>query len=253
MSATLHPKLFLQAVLARPSLSHKHCLGLFKATAQAAHDFDPNLPPPPPADELETRWNDFRHRLNTQLEELGLQLTQVTDEGDKGRWVVLVRSPSLLLLGSTDDDPPSLRHQVNTESDDLALLATVYTPLELTYLKLLVCPPCLSPSCRPLTDPFSRVWGGGEQIKAIVLAPSYTYSISRLNASRLVGRLPNQHTLTRAGAENLVERFVSGGWVDVSKSVPYLPSLFRRFASIPWKERTRLTRTISTFSASSRT
>lgn len=177
MSATLHPKLFLQAVLARPSLSHKHCLGLFKATAQAAHDFDPNLPPPPPADELETRWNDFRHRLNTQLEELGLQLTQVTDEGDKGRWVVLVRSPSLLLLGSTDDDPPSLRHQVNTESDDLALLATVYTPLELTYLKLLVCPPCLSPSCRPLTP--SRACGVVESRSKPSSSPLHTPTRSR--------------------------------------------------------------------------
>lgn len=66
-----------------------------------------------------------------------------------------------------------------------------------------------------------------QQIRAIILAPSYTFSITRLTASRLASHLPNHpsSSLTRAGAEALVERFIAGGWLEVSKCVPLTKAL----------------------------
>lgn len=101
MSATLHSKLFLQSLLTRPSLPLPQALALFSATALAAHNYDADLPKPPTKAARDTKWNEFRHGINGQLEPLGLEVRQVVDEGDKGRWVVLV---CRLLLSSTASD-----------------------------------------------------------------------------------------------------------------------------------------------------
>ncbi|CED82635.1 Non-SMC (structural maintenance of chromosomes) element 1 protein (NSE1) [Phaffia rhodozyma] len=80
---------------------------------------------------------------------------------------------------------------LNIEADPLAQIATNYTPGEIVYLKLI--------------------------IEAIIEAPSYSFSISPLAASRLLSELKT--TISKSAGEKLLDRFCGstpgGGWLQL--------------------------------------
>lgn len=144
-------------------------------------------------------WDAFVASINDSLNSLDLEFRQVIDEwtGEEMYALVGVRFGPLI----------SLAHgwQVNTRGDEIAQMATDYTPTEIAYFKSIV-------SDR-VTQ--SSVLHNVYQVEQIMLAPHECYSISSLAALREVNSLKTN--MTKAQAEAVLSSLVAKGWLLKSK------------------------------------
>ncbi|KAI0065436.1 hypothetical protein BV25DRAFT_1880277 [Artomyces pyxidatus] len=157
-------KLFLQAVLSRRLISTDLGKVLWKKAIQAVQAVDDNLQIP--YNGTEEGWGDFVGALNTTLNPLDLELSRLHDENTGIEMYALV----------------------NRKGDEVAQLASDYSPLEIAYFKALV--------------------------EQIMLAPNASYSISSLAALRESSTLKS--AMSKTQAETVLASFVTKGWLHKS-------------------------------------
>ncbi|KAI0006094.1 Nse1 non-SMC component of SMC5-6 complex-domain-containing protein [Russula compacta] len=157
-------RLFLQSVISRRVLSADLAKVLWKQSIEAVKAADDNL-------QINANgadsWGEFLASLNKSLDPLDLELSRIRDE---------VTGKEMYAL-------------VNRRDDEIARIASDYSPLEISYFRALV--------------------------EQIMLAPNNSYSISSLAALREVNALTSPMTKTQA--ESVLASFVAKGWLLKSK------------------------------------
>lgn len=107
------------------------------------------------------------------------------------------------------------RLQVNRRDDEIARIASDYTPLEISYFRALVRTVHATRDFSR-TDRYNRVVDlYSLQVEQIMLAPNSSYSISSLAALREVNALTSPMSKTQA--ESVLASFVTKGWLLKSK------------------------------------
>ncbi|KAI9571235.1 Nse1 non-SMC component of SMC5-6 complex-domain-containing protein [Boletus coccyginus] len=162
-------RLFLQAVFSRGILSFKHAQVLWEKCIGAVEAADPSRDIA--FDDSRKAWDKFVSNINTSLNSLDLEFRHLTDE-------------------QTGIEMYSV---VNTKDDEIAQMATDYTPLEIAYFKAVV--------------------------EQIMLASREAYSVSSLAALREVGSLKSN--MTKSQAEAVLGSLVAKGWLLKSKRARY--------------------------------
>lgn len=162
-------RLFLQAVFSRGILSYSHALVLWKKCVDAVKAANPVLDVR--ASERREEWDAFVNRINDALNPLDLEFRHVLDE-EAGKEMYAV---------------------VNTRGDEIAQMATDYTPAEIAYFRAVV--------------------------EQIMLAPNECYSLSSLAALREVNALKTN--MTKSQAESVLGSLVARGWLLKSKRGRY--------------------------------
>ncbi|KAI0306508.1 Non-structural maintenance of chromosomes element 1 [Multifurca ochricompacta] len=166
VSANDVQRLFLQSVISRRVLSADLAKVLWKQSVEAVKAVDDTLQIN--ANEVDG-WSNFLASLNKSLDPLDLELSRIRNE-------VTGRETYAL---------------VNRRDDEIARIASDYSPLEISYFRALV--------------------------EQIMLAPNSSYSVSSLAALREVNSLTSP--MTKAQAESILASFVAKGWLLKSKVV----------------------------------
>ncbi|KAI6117685.1 Nse1 non-SMC component of SMC5-6 complex-domain-containing protein [Pisolithus croceorrhizus] len=162
-------RLFLQAVFSRGILSYSHALVLWKKCVDAVQAANPVLDVR--ASDRREDWDAFVNKINDALNPLDLEFRHALDE-ETGKEMYAV---------------------VNTRGDEIAQMATDYSPLEITYFRAVV--------------------------EQIMLAPNECYSLSSLAALREVNALKT--SMTKSQAESVLGSLVARGWLLKSKRGRY--------------------------------
>ncbi|KAH7923864.1 hypothetical protein BV22DRAFT_1067934 [Leucogyrophana mollusca] len=162
-------RLFLQAVFSRSVLSYQHALVLWERCIDAVKAADPSLDIRFSDDRAS--WDRFVADINRSLDSLDLEFRHLSDERSGRETYSLV----------------------NRRDDEIAQLATDYTPVEIAYFKAI--------------------------IEQIMLAPHESYSVSSFTALREVNSLKTNMSKTQA--EVVLGSFVSKGWLLKSKRGRY--------------------------------
>ncbi|ETW85789.1 hypothetical protein HETIRDRAFT_457498, partial [Heterobasidion irregulare TC 32-1] len=152
-------KLFIQAVLSRRYLSKKLTELLVGRCIAAVRAADDTL-------NINDNYDAFIISVNNALDPLDLELAFLHDEITGRQMCALV----------------------NRKGDELAQIATDYSPLEIAYFKALV--------------------------ERIMLAPNESYSVSSLAALRETAALKS--SMTKTQAEIVLASFVAKGWLNKS-------------------------------------
>ncbi|KAF9483921.1 hypothetical protein BDN70DRAFT_873327 [Pholiota conissans] len=162
-------RLFLQAVLSRGVMSAKLAQLLWEKSIDAVNASDGAL-------KLQYRndkqsWDEFVTKINHSLDNFELEFRALHDE---------ITGKEMYAL-------------VNRKGDDIAQMATDYTPIEITFFKAIV--------------------------ERIMLAPHESYSISSMAALRepTAAKL----NITKSQAEVVLGSFVAKGWLLKSKKGRY--------------------------------
>ncbi|PCH38085.1 hypothetical protein WOLCODRAFT_52070, partial [Wolfiporia cocos MD-104 SS10] len=162
-------RLFIQSILSRRILSRPLALKIWEKCVHAVTAAN---------DELDIQfsndrnsWDNFVTRINEALNPLNLEFLQLNDELSGKEMCILV----------------------NRKGDEIAQMATEYTPAEIAYFKAVV--------------------------EQIMLAPNESYCVSSLAALKEVNSLkPN---MTKTQAEVVLGSFVAKGWLVKSKRGRY--------------------------------
>ncbi|KAI6150360.1 Nse1 non-SMC component of SMC5-6 complex-domain-containing protein [Pisolithus tinctorius] len=162
-------RLFLQAVFSRGILSYNHALVLWEKCVDAVKAANPALDVH--ASDRRQEWDAFVNRINDSLNPLDLEFRHVLDE-ETGKEMYAV---------------------VNTRGDEIAQMATDYSPTEIAYFRAVV--------------------------EQIMLAPNECYSLSSLAALREVNALKTN--MTKSQAETILNSLVARGWLLKSKRGRY--------------------------------
>ncbi|KAF8844590.1 hypothetical protein BDN67DRAFT_943421 [Paxillus ammoniavirescens] len=162
-------RLFLQAVFSRGILSFKHAQVLWGKCIDAVKAANPTLDVR--FSDNREEWDRFVVAINDTLNCLHLEFRHLTDEKTGVEMYAVV----------------------NTKDDEVAQMATDYTPAEIAYFKAVV--------------------------EQIMLAPHESYSVSSLAALREVNSLKSNMTKTQA--EVVLSSFVAKGWLLKSKRGRY--------------------------------
>lgn len=162
-------RLFLQGVLSRSILSFKHAQVLWEKCIDAVKTANPALDIR--FSDKRDDWDNFVIEINDSLNCLDLEFRHLTDE-QTGR---------------------EMYAMVNRKDDEIAQMATDYTPVEIAYFKAVV--------------------------EQIMLAPHEAYSVSSLLALREVNSLKTN--MTKAQAEIVLGSFVAKGWLLKSRRGRY--------------------------------
>ncbi|KAG9318781.1 Nse1 non-SMC component of SMC5-6 complex-domain-containing protein [Chiua virens] len=165
-------RLFLQAIFSRGILSFKHAQVLWARCIDTVKVANPTLAVR--FDESRQAWDRFVTDINIALNPLDLEFRHLSDE-QTGTEMYAV---------------------VNTKDDEVAQMATDYTPLEIAYFKAVV--------------------------EQIMLAPHNAYSVSSLAALREVTALKSN--MTKSQAESVLGSLVAKGWLLKSKRARYFLS-----------------------------
>ncbi|KAI9446394.1 Non-structural maintenance of chromosomes element 1 [Lactarius indigo] len=161
-------RLFLQSVISRRVLSVDLAKALWKQSVEAVKAADDTIQINANTNSADG-WSDFLATLNKSLDPLDLELSRTRDE---------ITGKEMYAL-------------VNRRDDEIARIASDYSPLEISYFRALV--------------------------EQIMLAPNSSYSISSLAALREVNALTSPMTKTQA--ESVLASFVAKGWLLKSKVV----------------------------------
>ncbi|KAI0709359.1 Nse1 non-SMC component of SMC5-6 complex-domain-containing protein [Earliella scabrosa] len=162
-------RLFLQAILSRRILSQKLAAKIWEKCIDAVKAANETL-------DIEYRddrasWDAFVTKINDALNPLDLEFSRMHDEIN-GVEVYAV---------------------VNRKGDEIAQMATEYTPLEIAYFKAVV--------------------------EQIMLAPNESFCVSSLAALREVNSLKS--SMTKSQAEATLTSFVAKGWLMKSRRGRY--------------------------------
>ncbi|EPQ58234.1 hypothetical protein GLOTRDRAFT_35587 [Gloeophyllum trabeum ATCC 11539] len=178
-------RLFLQAVISRRVLSYKlahtvwlKCIDAVKETVQI----------PVPRAEDRAAWDAFVAKVNDSLNDLDLEFRHLHDEQNGREMYALV----------------------NRKGDEIAQLATDYTPTEIAYFKAIV--------------------------EQIMLAPHESFSVSSLAALREVNFL--KANMTKTQAEVVLGSFVAKGWLVKSQRGRYSLSTRSLLELLPYLKST---------------
>ncbi|KAH7889285.1 Nse1 non-SMC component of SMC5-6 complex-domain-containing protein [Phlebopus sp. FC_14] len=161
--------LFLQAVFSRGILSFKHAQVLWEKCIDAVKVANPTLNIR--FSDSRGDWDEFVANINDALNSLDLEFRHLMDEQTGVEMYAIV----------------------NTRGDEVAQMATEYTPVEIAYFKAVV--------------------------EQIMLAPHEAYSVSSLAALREVNSL--KANMTKTQAETVLASFVAKGWLLKSKRGRY--------------------------------
>ncbi|CDO71235.1 hypothetical protein BN946_scf184863.g31 [Trametes cinnabarina] len=169
VSSTDVQRLFLQAILSRRILSQKLAAKIWEKCIDAVKEANETL-------EIQYRddrnsWDTFVANVNDALNPLDLEFAHLHDEVS-GKEMYAV---------------------VNRKGDEIAQMATEYTPLEITYFKAV--------------------------LEQIMLAPNESYCVSSLAALREVNSLKSN--MTKSQAEATLNSFVARGWLLKSRRGRY--------------------------------
>lgn len=162
-------RLFLQAILSRRILSQKLAAQIWLKCVQAVQAIDETLEVEYGEDRAS--WDAWVTKINTALNPLDLEFAHILDE-------------------STGKDMYAI---VNRKGDEIAQLATEYSPVEIAYFKAI--------------------------LEQIMLAPNESFCVSSLAALREVGHL--KISMTKTQAEHVLASFVTRGWLIKSKKGRY--------------------------------
>ncbi|KAF9227549.1 hypothetical protein BS17DRAFT_805986 [Gyrodon lividus] len=179
-------RLFLQAVFSRGILSFEHAQVLWEKCIDAVKAANPTLDVRFSNNRAE--WDRFVVTINDALNCLHLEFRHLTDE-QTGLEMYAV---------------------VNTKDDEVAQMATDYTPAEIAYFKAVV--------------------------EQIMLAPHESYSVSSLAALREVNSLKSNMTKTQA--EVVLGSLVAKGWLLKSKRGRYSLSTRTLLELLPYLKST---------------
>jgi non-structural maintenance of chromosomes element 1 len=86
-----------------------------------------------------TDWEPFLEKINHSLDDLNFELKHMQDEHTGRLMYALVRAPALIHVVRVDANSLSPSDQVNVQGDEIAQLATEYTPVEIMFFKAIVC------------------------------------------------------------------------------------------------------------------
>ncbi|KAJ7470701.1 Nse1 non-SMC component of SMC5-6 complex-domain-containing protein [Mycena latifolia] len=164
-------RLFLQAVISRGVLSGKLAQTLWEKSKEAVMAADDSLDIPHSVDQDE--WDAFVAKLNESLNPLDLEFRHLQEE-TTGRVMYAI---------------------VNRKDDEIAQMATDYTPGEIAFFKAMV--------------------------EQIMLAPRGAYSVSSLAALREISALKPKSNMSKSQAEVVLASFVAKGWLLKSKRGRY--------------------------------
>ncbi|KAI0318634.1 Nse1 non-SMC component of SMC5-6 complex-domain-containing protein [Amylostereum chailletii] len=156
-------KLFLQAIISRRYLSTGLAKVLWQKSVETVKAVDPTINVTHGDD---TDFENFVNSLNDSINGLDLEFVRLHDE-ETGK---------------------EMRALVNRKDDEIAQIATDFTPVEIAYFKALV--------------------------EDIMLAPNDSYSLSSLAALR---DNPKPSTMSKSQAETVLASFVARGWLLKSK------------------------------------
>lgn len=159
-------RLFLQSVISRRVLSADLAKALWKQSVEAVKAADDTRQIDANTNSADG-WSDFLASLNKSLDPLDLELSRMRNETTGKEMYALV----------------------NRRDDEIARIASDYSPLEISYFRALV--------------------------EQIMLAPNGSYSISSLAALREVNALTSPMTKTQA--ESVLASLVAKGWLLKSK------------------------------------
>ncbi|KAJ7172540.1 Nse1 non-SMC component of SMC5-6 complex-domain-containing protein [Mycena filopes] len=173
--AAVHTKdvqrLFLQAVLSRGVLSGTLAQTIWAKSKEAVMAADESLEIPHSGDRAE--WDEFVVKVNKALDPLDLEFRHLQDE---------ISGKEMYAI-------------VNRKDDEIAQMATDYTPGEIAFFKAMV--------------------------EQIMLAPRGSFSISSLAALREVGALKPKSNMSKTQTEVVLASFVAKGWLLKSKRGRY--------------------------------
>ncbi|TFK42659.1 Nse1 non-SMC component of SMC5-6 complex-domain-containing protein [Crucibulum laeve] len=179
-------RLFLQSVLSRGMVSKKLAQTLWErsiAAVKAANDAL-NIPHPRPED----GWNNFLSKVNKSLDKLDLEFRHLHDETSGKEMYALV----------------------NRKGDDIAQVATDYTPAEIAFFKAIV--------------------------EQIMMAPREAFSVSSLGALRELNAIKS--SMSKTQAEIVLASFVSRDWLLKSKRGRYSLSTRSLLELLPYLKST---------------
>ncbi|KAL7283487.1 hypothetical protein ACG7TL_002920 [Trametes sanguinea] len=166
-------RLFLQAILTRRILSQKLAAKIWEKCIEAVKEANETLQIDYRPDRAS--WDAFVASVNDALNPLDLEFAHLHDE---------VTGKEMYAV-------------VNRKGDEIAQMATEYTPLEITYFKAV--------------------------LEQIMLAPNESYCVSSLAALREVNSLKS--TMTKSQAEATLNSFVAKGWLLKSRRGRYSLSM----------------------------
>jgi len=164
-------RLFLQAVFSRGVISVKLAQALWAKSIEAVKAADESLDIAYSGERA--AWEAFVTNVNNALNHLDFEFAHLQDE-------------------ITGRDMYAL---VNRKGDEIAQMATDYTPFEIAYFKAIV--------------------------EQIMLAPRECYSISSMAALREVTMLKSKSNMSKTQAEVVLGSFVANGWLLKSKRGRY--------------------------------
>jgi len=164
-------RLFLQAVFSRGILSENLAQVLWKKCIDTVKAADDSIEVTQSGDKAD--WDAFVVKINKSLDNLDLEFRHLLDESS-GKEMYAV---------------------VNRKGDDIAQIATEYTPAEIAYFKAI--------------------------IEQIMLAPHESFSVSSLAALRELSAIKPKSNMSKTQAEIVLSSFVAKGWLLKSKRGRY--------------------------------
>ncbi|KAK7466996.1 hypothetical protein VKT23_004059 [Stygiomarasmius scandens] len=164
-------RLFLQSLLSRGIVSEALCKTLYAKCVEAvkAANDDLNIA----SADTDEAFDEVIKQLNVSLNDLDLEIKSTQDELNGKRSFALV----------------------NTKDDELAQMATDYTPAEIVFFKAIV--------------------------DQIMLARNEAFSLSSMAALREVSNIKPKSNMTKTQAETVLASFVAKGWLLRSKRGRY--------------------------------
>ncbi len=105
---------------------------------------------------------------------------------------------------------------MNDKGDEIAQMATQYTPNEIAYFRQLASHASTQMlySIIDATHTLIHI-----QVEQIMTAPNETFCLNSLAALREVGNLVTKGSMTKAQAEVVLQSFVAQGWLLKSRQV----------------------------------
>ncbi|GLB35026.1 putative CDP-alcohol phosphatidyltransferase class-I family protein [Lyophyllum shimeji] len=181
-------RLFLQAIFSRGILSGKLAQTLWAKCVAAVQAADPDLAIP--YSNSKDAWDAFVTRVNRSLDSLDLEFRHLHDENTGKEMYALV----------------------NRKGDEIAQMATEYTPAEIAYFKAI--------------------------IELIMLAPRESFSVSSTAALREVSAIRPKTNMSKTQAEVVLGSFVAKGWLVKSKQGRYSLSTRSLLELLPYLKST---------------
>ncbi|KAF9500944.1 hypothetical protein BDN71DRAFT_1439849 [Pleurotus eryngii] len=179
-------RLFLQAALSRGVLSVKLAQAIWAKCVDAVKAADDSLAIA--HSNQRAAWDEFVARVNTSIDNLDLEFRHLHDEHTGREMYALV----------------------NRKGDDIAQMASHYSPAEIAFFRALV--------------------------EQIMLAPNESYCVSSLAALREVHAL--QTSMSKSQAEVVLGSFVANGWLYKSKQGRYSLSTRSLLELLPYLKTT---------------